>query len=92
MSGILIRLGNPKSVLFYVSIFPTVIDVSTVGMADTLLLTAVTGVILLIAQYPFALAGARARHALNSPRAVKLMNRGGAVCMSGVATAIATRQ
>ncbi|TCU41442.1 LysE family translocator [Rhizobium azibense] len=92
MSGILITLGNPKSVLFYVSILPTVIDVSRVSMADALLLAAVTGIILSIAQYPFALAGARARHALSSPRAVKLMNRGAAVCMGGTATAIATRQ
>ncbi|MBB4574543.1 LysE family translocator [Rhizobium lentis] len=90
-SGILVTLGNPKSVLFYVSILPTVVDVNGLSSTDIILLLAMTAVILAVAQYPFALAGARARMALTSPRAMSMMNRSAAFCMGGAAVAIATR-
>jgi threonine/homoserine/homoserine lactone efflux protein len=90
-SGILVTLGNPKSVLFYVSILPTVVDVNALSGADIVLLLVTTAAILTLAQYPFALAGARARMALTSPRAMSMMNRSAALCMGGAAVAIATR-
>ncbi|MHC2364269.1 LysE family translocator [Rhizobium leguminosarum] len=90
-SGILVTLGNPKSVLFYVSILPTVVDVNALSGTDIVLLLVTTALILAVAQYPFALAGARARMALTSPRAMLVMNRSAALCMGGAAVAIATR-
>lgn len=83
--------SNPKSVLFYVSILPTVVNIAALTWADVAALVAITAGILSVAQYPFAMEGAKARHALASPRAVRLMNRGAAVCMGGAAAAIATR-
>ena len=40
---------------------------------------------------PFAIAGARTRGALQSPRAMRILNRGAAVCMGGAAATIAAR-
>lgn len=91
-SGALVTIGNPKSVLFYVSILPTVVDVTSLVWTDVSALIAVTAVILTLAQYPFALVGARARNLLQSPRAARLLNRGAAMCMGGAAAAIATRE
>ncbi|RUM14277.1 LysE family translocator [Rhizobium phaseoli] len=90
-SGILVTLGNPKSVLFYVSILPTVVDVNALSGLDITLLLVMTAVILAVAQYPFALAGTRVRMALRSPRAMTMINRSAAFCMGGAAVAIATR-
>jgi threonine/homoserine/homoserine lactone efflux protein len=91
ISGVLVTLGNPKSVLFYVSILPTVINITDISWFDFAVLVTITAIILSVVQYPFALAGASARNALASPRAVQLMNRTAAVCMGGAAAAIATR-
>jgi threonine/homoserine/homoserine lactone efflux protein len=91
LSGVLVTIGNPKSVLFYVSILPTVVDLSTLSGADVPILLAITAAILAAVQFPFAVAGARTQQALQSPRAVRLLNRGAAVCMGGAAATIAVR-
>jgi threonine/homoserine/homoserine lactone efflux protein len=91
IAGVLVTLGNPKSVLFYIAIVPTIVDLSAVTLGDCAVLLALTAVILTLVQLPFALAGARARGALQSPRALKLVNRGAAVFMGGAAVSIAAR-
>jgi threonine/homoserine/homoserine lactone efflux protein len=91
ISGVLVTLGNPKSVLFYISILPTVIDINTLSQSDTFILPAITAIILTIVQFPFAIAGAKTRRALQSPRAMRMLNRGAAVCMGGAAATIAVR-
>jgi len=91
LSGILVTVGNPKSVLFYISILPTVVEIDTVSAMDTAALLAITAAILAAVQFPFAIAGARTRTTLQSPRAMRLLNRGAALCMGGAAATIATR-
>lgn len=91
-SGALVTFGNPKSILFYIAILPTIIDLNAVTLTDVFALVALTATILTLAQLPFVLAGAKARHALKSPRAMRLMNRGAAVLMGGAAATIAARQ
>lgn len=91
VSGVLVTIGNPKSVLFYISILPTVVAIDALTIPDAVILLAITALILTAVQFPFAIAGARTRRALQSPRAMRLLNRGAAVCMGGAAAAIATR-
>jgi len=91
LSGVLVTVGNPKSVLFYISILPTVVDIDALSMVDIAVLLSITAIILTIVQFPFAIAGARTRRALQSPRAMRILNRGAAVCMGGAAATIAAR-
>jgi threonine/homoserine/homoserine lactone efflux protein len=91
VSGILVTLGNPKSVLFYISILPTVVDINALSSADVAILLGVTAMILAVVQFPFAVAGARMRRVLHKPRAIRFLNRGAAVCMGGAAATIAVR-
>lgn len=91
LSGMLVTVGNPKSVLFYISILPTVIDIHGLSLLDIAILLSITAVILTIVQFPFAVAGAKTRKALQSPRAMRILNRGAAVCMGGAAATIAAR-
>jgi threonine/homoserine/homoserine lactone efflux protein len=90
-SGILVTVGNPKSVLFYLSILPTVVDVNALSLTDAAILIVLTGFILTVVQFPFAIAGAKTRHALKSPRSMRILNRGAALCMGGAAATIAIR-
>ena len=91
LAGVLVTIGNPKSVLFYIAIVPTIVDLGAVTFGDCLILLALTASILTLVQLPFAFAGAKARGALQSPRALKLVNRGAAVFMGGAAVTIAAR-
>ncbi|RWA64601.1 LysE family translocator [Mesorhizobium sp.] len=91
LSGVLVTLGNPKSVLFYISILPTVVDIGALSVLDVPALLAITAIILAAVQFPFAVAGAGTRRTLQSPRATRLFNRGAAVCMGGAAATIALR-
>lgn len=91
LAGVLVTLGNPKSVLFYIAIVPTIVDLGSVTLGDCAILLALTAAILTLVQLPFALAGAKARGALQSPRALRLVNRGAALFMGGAAVTIAAR-
>lgn len=91
ISGVLVTLGNPKSVLFYVALLPTIIDLDAIGTSDVVILLALTSVILSLAQLPFVILAANARNVLRSPRALKIFNRAAAVTMGGAAATIATR-
>jgi threonine/homoserine/homoserine lactone efflux protein len=91
MAGLLLTLGNPKVILFFVALLPTVIDVGRIdalAFAQLAVLIAITLASVLAA---YALAAARARRLLTSPRAVRAVNRGAGVAVAGAAVAIATR-
>ncbi|MGO8085273.1 LysE family translocator, partial [Rhizobium leguminosarum] len=38
LSGLLVTLGNPKTMLFYVALVPTLIDIGNIGLRDYALL------------------------------------------------------
>jgi threonine/homoserine/homoserine lactone efflux protein len=91
VAGVLVTLGNPKSVLFYIALLPTIIDLNAVTLGDGAVLLALTAAILTLVQLPFALAGSKARDCLRSPRALRRINRGAALFMGGAAATIAAR-
>lgn len=91
IAGLLVTLGNPKTMVFYLALLPTLIDMRAVTMADFTILIAVTFVVLVCVMVPYAGLAGRARIFLNTPRALKVLNRFAATCLSGAAVAIAAR-
>lgn len=92
LSGLLLTLGNPKVMVFYLSITPTIIDIATVTLADYGVLIVITAMVLLVVLVPYLALAAKARWFLATPRALKAMNRTAAAFMAGAAAAIAFRQ
>lgn len=92
LSGLLVTLGNPKVMMFYIAITPTIIDIATVTPADYGVLVAITAMVLLVVLVPYLALAARARWFLATPRALKTLNRSAATIMAGAAAAIAIRQ
>jgi threonine/homoserine/homoserine lactone efflux protein len=91
LTGLAINLGNPKVIVFFLALLPTVVDLSTltpIGFTKLALIIAAIASTVLTA---YALAAARARRMFTSPRAVRLVNRGSGVVMAGAAVTIATR-
>jgi threonine/homoserine/homoserine lactone efflux protein len=90
-SGMAITLGNPKLMAFYLALLPSIIDLDGVTMAGWLELVATMLAVLVAVDMAWVGAASAARKFLQSPRAVRLVNRAGATAMGGAALVIATR-
>ena len=91
LAGMAITLGNPKIMLFYLALLPTIIDLGGVSVAGWAELTAVMVLVLIVIDLGWALMASGARQFLKSVRAVRIANRCSAGLMAGAAAAIATR-
>ena len=91
LSGLLVTLGNPKTMLFYVALVPTLINISSIGLREYAILAAATFVVLLVVLVPYMLLASRARTFLKRPKALQLLNRVAASILAGTAAFIATR-
>lgn len=91
LAGLLVTLGNPKTMVFYLALLPTLIDMAEIGRSEFGILVAVTSCVLMITLVPYAAAAGRARHMLQTPRALKAINRLAATFLGGAATAIIVR-
>ncbi|MDL2399001.1 LysE family translocator [Rhizobium mayense] len=91
LSGLLVTLGNPKTMLFYVALVPTLIDIRGIGLREYAMLLATTFVVLLVVLVPYMLLASRARTFLKRPKALQILNRVAASILAGTAAFIATR-
>lgn len=92
LAGLTVTLGNPKTMIFYLAITPTVVDLHSLTLGDYGILVAITVAVLMIVLVPYLLLASKARWFLKTPRALKLLNRTAAGFMVGAAAAIAVRQ
>jgi threonine/homoserine/homoserine lactone efflux protein len=91
LGGLALTLGNPKVIVFFVSILPLVIDLHAMDLVMTVEIAALIVAILAAAMWAYALGAARARRVITSRRAIKLVNRAAGTAMAGAALAVATR-
>lgn len=91
VSGLFVSLGNPKVMLFYLALVPTIIDIATVTVSDYLILLGVSMAVLLIVTIPYIVLAAKARELLRHPTALKRLNRASATFLAGTAGYIAMR-
>lgn len=86
-----LTLGNPKVIVFFLSIMPLVVDLDAMTPAIFLEIAATCALVITATLAAYALAANRARALLGSTRAVRFAQRAAAGVMAGVAIAIATR-
>lgn len=90
-AGMAVTLGNPKIMVFYLALLPTIIDMQRLTVVEWAELTATMLIVLIAIDLAWVFLAARARRLLKSPLAVRIANRCCAGMMAGAATAIATR-
>lgn len=88
-AGLTVTLGNPKIMVFYLALLPTIVNLNRVGTAAWLELTVTTLIVLMSVDFAWALLAVRARRLLTSRKAVRIANRTSASAMVGAAVAIA---
>lgn len=91
LAGLAVTMGNPKVMVFYLALLPTLIDlarISLLGYAE------LVGVTLAVLGFVFAFyigLAARTRRLFTSPRALRRINRVTGTVLAGAAAAIASR-
>lgn len=91
LGGLAVTMGNPKAMLFYLALLPSIIEVARVSLIGWLELSAVTLAVLAFVFGSYALLAARTRMLFKSPRAMRLVNRLTGLTMASAAAAIASR-
>lgn len=91
MGGLAVSLGNPKVMVFYLALLPSLIDLSRVSLLGYVELVALTLAVLTITLGAYIVLAARARRLLRSARAMRMVNRGTGAIMASAAVAVATR-
>ena len=90
-AGLILMLGNPKVMVFYLALLPNLIDlagVTPLGLAE---LVVVTLAVVLCVDGTYVLTAARARLLFKNARALRWINRGSGAMMAGAAVAVAVR-
>lgn len=91
-SGLVITLGNPKVILFYLGFLPTFLDLQHLTDREILLAAAVVGTVLAMVLLGYGYAADRARILFTGRRSLKNLNRcSGTVMISGGLLILARR-
>lgn len=90
-TGLALTIGNPKIMVFYLALLPSIIDIDHVNGLGLAELVAVCFAVMMVTDFAWALAAHWARKWFKSPRAVRIANRSSACAMGGAAVLIATR-
>ncbi|MBS0377309.1 MAG: LysE family translocator [Proteobacteria bacterium] len=85
-----LSLGNPKTMVFFLAILPTVVDLAHLSALGFLQISLVILVVLPAVLGAYTYGAARARIRLSRPGTVRWLQRGTGAVMAGAAVAVAT--
>jgi threonine/homoserine/homoserine lactone efflux protein len=91
LGGLAVTLGNPKVMVFYLALLPTILDLTRITMLGYAELVVATLAVLALVFSGYILLAARARRLFTSETAIRRINRATGAAMAGAAAAIATR-
>ena len=93
LAGLALTLGNPKAIVFYLALLPTVVPLdrpmTALGFTELLLIVIV---VLLVIGLGYAALAAAARDFFRSPKALRRLNRGAGVMMASAAALVVARE
>jgi threonine/homoserine/homoserine lactone efflux protein len=90
-TGLMINLGNPKAIVFYIGLFPAFIDVNNVVAADVLAIMGVATLAFGSVNICYALLALRAKKMLKNPNASSLINKTAGTIMVSTGTLVAIK-
>ena len=91
LGSLTLTLSNPKPMLFFLALLPTVVPLESLSAFGHLQIAGAIAVILPLTLGGYVLVATRARRWLKNPQAIKLVNRGSGTLLAAAAVAVATR-
>jgi len=91
LGSLALTLGNPKTMVFFLAVLPTVVELNRLTPAGFLAMALVIACVLPAVLGAYTLFAARARVRLSRPGTVRWVQRGTGAVMAGAAIAVATR-
>ena len=91
IASLMLTLANPKAILFFMALLPTVVDLTTLTLLSFLEISVAICVLLPVVLGAYVLLAAKARELFTTPRAVRRLNRSSGAAMAGAAALVATR-
>lgn len=91
LAGLAINLGNPKAIIFFLALLPSVVDLDRLTPLAFGELAAIVVAIVCGVFGAYTVLAIRARRLFTSARAIRIVNRGSGIAVAGTAAAIATR-
>ncbi|PKG78136.1 hypothetical protein CXF80_07295 [Shewanella sp. Actino-trap-3] len=90
LTGIIIALGNPKALIFYVSFFPAFVPMNQVDFTDVIIILTIATLSFGSVNLIYAYLATSAKLIFTSPNAVMIMNRtaGSIMLIAGILVAI----
>jgi threonine/homoserine/homoserine lactone efflux protein len=89
--GLALTLGNPKPIVFYLALLPTILDLTQVTVLGYAELVGATFATLAVVFGSYIVLASRARRLFTSPKALRVLNKSTGAVMAGAAAAIAAR-
>jgi threonine/homoserine/homoserine lactone efflux protein len=91
LASLSLTLSNPKAMIFYLALLPTVVDLPQLTLAGFLELALALCIIICGVLIAYAVAALRARRLFRNPRALRWLNRSSGTVLAGAAIAVAAR-
>ena len=91
LGGLALTLGNPKTIVFYLALLPTILDLTRITVLGFAELVAATLTVLGVVFAGYIVLAARARQLFTTPKAIRILNRTTGAVLAGAAAAIASR-
>jgi threonine/homoserine/homoserine lactone efflux protein len=91
VASLMLTLANPKAILFFLALLPTVVDLASMNAVRFLEISMAIAIVLPAVLFSYVFLAARARQLFTTPQAVRRLNRSSGVAMAGAAVVIATR-
>jgi threonine/homoserine/homoserine lactone efflux protein len=91
MGSLALTLGNPKTMIFFLAVLPTVVELKGLSVMGFFEIAVVILLCVPSVLGSYALGASRARRFFRRPETVRLVQRGTGVAMATAAVAVATR-
>jgi threonine/homoserine/homoserine lactone efflux protein len=91
VASLMLTLANPKAILFFLALLPTVIDLTSMNALRFLEISLAIALVLPSVLGSYVFLAARARQLFTTPSSVRKLNRGSGLAIAGAAVVVATR-
>jgi threonine/homoserine/homoserine lactone efflux protein len=91
LGGLALTLGNPKTIVFYLALLPTILDLTRITVLGYTELVVATLSVLSVVFAGYIVLAARARQLFTTSRAIRILNRTTGALLAGAAAAVASR-